>query len=282
VTALTLRRSWAFPVARAYPFAFFAFLRALYGWYGYRANISPDFGLYLRGGLHLYPSPLGVALGSFLGVSGLVLLSALAAAAVPLWVSRYSSGYVALACVTFLPLGWITFFAAIDWIAAALFLFAWCNRGSRVGKVGLCVACLLHFALVPVLLALAVRRYLSVRSSPALWGTFGLLLVPLVSASLLVLLVTPYGGIAGHFASPLRVVYYAVITAVVAGGAWQAVAILPWVRVHGSAFLADGVVAFAVGALEAGAQLHSQARYCFVGFVLLCSALRQVNRGERS
>ncbi len=265
--------AWGFVLRRAAPYSVFALLRALSGWEVWRANLSPDFYLYTHGGPRFYPSPLGTLLGSLAGVGGMVILSALAAAAIPVWVSYYSSGVLPLVAATFLPALWLTAFAGIDWIAVTIFLVAWCNREVRLGKVGLAVACLLHFALVPVLLAMLARR-LGIRWGYATWLTFGFLTI----CSFIALLLTPYAGILAHLTHPHRVFWYALTTAVTAGLCWQAVSLLPGVEVHGNRFMSDGVLAFTAGALEAGVQLHSQVRYCVPGLLLLCLTLRERRR----
>jgi hypothetical protein len=268
---------WNFPLARALPFMVFAFCRAMAGYHSFGATLKPDFSLYTSGGIHVYPSPLGTALGSVVGPNGFVLLAALASSALILFVSYHSVGLLPVVAATLLPLGWITFFAGVDSIAAAIFLFSWVQRSTWKGRVGLALACTLHFALAPVLALLLIRRFAR-RLSLALVLSVGALAIPLVFAAGYLLLATPFGGLWAHLSYPLSILLYTAVTAVTAGAAWQAVAVLPWVRVHGTALLYDGAAAFSAGCLEAGFQLHAQARYCLPGFLLLCTALREGSR----
>lgn len=235
--------------------------RAAFFWLEDHASLEPDTGLYTQGGIGLYPSPLGRALGA-LGPSVFAWANVVACGLVVVLVAVLASragGSPALAAVVALvtPLAYWTIFSGVDCIAACLVVAAGVcalpslPRGGRVpghvslppsgchlsvsaglsrwarlmrmlehlfprpraarfpgaASLALVSAAAFHLALAPALALEAARR--SPRAAAAV-------ALPL----LLVLVVTPYGGVVGALASPLH--------ALICGALTVAFALLPY------------------------------------------------------
>jgi len=242
-----------------------AIVRALVMWSSSRAQFSPDFGIYTSGTIGFYPSPLGTTLGAVLGQQGMVGLSALAAG-VLVYVVGIASGSAWMALIAFaMPIGWLTGFAGVDAIAAALFVLAgtgllgtgrwrWLAHGAGVG---------VHLALLPFVLVLERRRL-----HPVVW------LVAAVGA-VGALAATPYAGILTPDA-PAAIAWAAIATL-----ALVAVQLLPALLsiVDSLNVKASGLL-LAIGPLEAAAQGHRYVRYSLPAFFLILA--RYTTKGPQN
>lgn len=224
---------------------------AWWAWATVRLRYSPDFELYSQGGLGIYPSPLGRVAGS-LGEDVLVGLSILSAALVVLLVWRAAGTSWAAVALTLSPVTLYLGHAGIDPVGLALYTAA--LAGIRPGLT-LTAAALTHWALAPfVLFEVARSKCLS-------WAQRALLSFFLGGAALIVLIVTPYGGIVAGLLDggfPL-----AFLQGLAAGVALAAPALLVFRQRPAH------VVALLIGAFECGLQQHLQARYLLPAAVLL-------------
>lgn len=174
--------------------------RALIAWLTVRADLDPDTSLYAQGGLGVFPSPLG----RFIGLGGpwaIALVNIAANALLVLAVAAFAEriggrGWAAALLVVVAPLSLWTIFAAMDTVAAALFMsgLAWGRRRTFFSlAVGLHLAALL----VVVAYAFGRRPWLALAA---------------LAAGGIVVLSTPYRGILLDL-DPVTVATSAVATA---------------------------------------------------------------------
>lgn len=202
-------------------------------------HLQPDFNLYVRGGIHLYPSPIGTAIGS-LGPRVLEVVSALCSAlsiALVGIIARQRRAVVA-SLSTFAAFAFLA--GGVDSIAALLVLLGYAAASGRFRAPLLVVAALVHPAAAPfALLRLRLR-----------WA------LPLACGAIAALVLTPYGGIfAGGLASLVGVGGYALLA--------FGLLVLPLVALLGGRCFTSWLplALLGIAALESGAEHHLQLRY---------------------
>lgn len=248
--------------------------RALVGWLVLDATLIPDTELYAAGGLGLFPSPIGRALGAF-GVVGLGVATVVGSAALPYLAARLATraggGALFAAAVAFAtPLALWSMFVGVDAIGAALFLAA-CVAGleHRYGWLVAfaALAVLTHLAVLP----LVVLLVLVVASS---WAHRLVGLAVLAAFAGLVLAFTDYGPVVYSLDDPAAIAKV--------GGLTLLIAFLPYVvalrRLLSASDLRPLLVACALGtAFAAGlvgaAERQSNARYALPLVVLLAAVV---------
>jgi hypothetical protein len=232
--------------------------RAELAWALLRLRAEPDFGLYTQGGLGLFPSPLGRALGAA-GAPAFALLGAAAAGLAVLFVAQLAAAHGtdplrAALLFALLPLGWLTAAAGADSLGLAIFLggLVLVRRGfGRRGVLAISAGVLTHAQLAPFVLVSGVR-----------WSRAALLtVVPIAIVCVVSLLLTPYSGVVVQLGQPAAV--GAFLVAFVIGG----LLVLAASPTTSSTWLAVGIAA-----AECGAQHHFQARYFLPAFALACAS----------
>lgn len=219
--------------------------RSAGGYFGDGLIMLPDFQLYTQGGLGLFPSPLGRALG-FFGPLPFALISIFAAGvclfAVAL-AARRAGGSPALAALCFFlsPASLYLAYAGIDSIGLALLLLAFAGVASYWL---LPAAALTHLSLLPFTM-LRLPRSLAARAS----------LTVVAGCAITSLALTPYAGI-------LTGLFHSGAPEAMASGFLVGILLsLPALFFVGNRLPGPWVVALMIGVLECGLQHHLQARY---------------------
>lgn len=254
--------------AYAYPSAVVGIL-SLFGTIILHATLPPDTSLYLHGSSWVYPSPLGRPLGAAIGYTGLALLTATCAAAIPFLVYRIArdngrDGKVAAWSVLLFPACWYLFAVSIDAIAA-FFLVASLAVGRRTGLAFLLVAALLHLALIPSALAIAAVKHLR-----GVAAAFAVALCGAIAFAYMV--ATPYGVLVSRHVDIVRFGWTGLATFGI--GVIPAIFALASKRnVSMDSLFLTGFLVTAVGGLESAIQQHFQPRYCLPGAILLAAGI---------
>lgn len=231
-------------------FSLLAAARTLWGWLTLHATWTPDFDEYTKGGIGLYPSPLGRAIGAsgalpYLNVAACLLLPMLAAV-----LAKRNGGRAWLAAFgcSLAPLAWVGAWASVDMIAVCLLMVAVYYHGhnEKTAAVFAVLATLTHWALMPFALLIFVRK----RDLRILIPVGIVLFIPAVAT----LLQTKYGDQADKFALARGIYGFFVTLALV--GLLAVAWLWPFLRDRGIV-LAWLVVA----AAEAGFQNHVHIRY---------------------
>lgn len=229
--------------------AMLAFLRGADGWRR-GLYLVPDFAAYTAGGLGLYPSPLGRALGAA-GSEGFALVSAVGFAGVVVAVSIAAnragrSGVFAAVLASVLAGSLYLAYAGIEAPSLALLLL---GLGGVAPWLFVPIAAGMHLSLAPFALLVLPR------STAA--GRAALILLGMVVTAALVF--TPYRGIVAE--ASLRAGLWGVVLGVFA--AFPAWLVCKFDRTVGFAAL--------VGASECVATGAPDARYFLPAALLLCS-----------
>lgn len=227
-------------------------VRATYGYYQLGTVLDPDFGLYTKPGLGIWPSPGGRALAYF-GTDIFARISIGCAALATYVVCSYGGRLAGLA-FAFLPLTIWLDYASVDTPALAIFLVG--VIFSRTSLTG--IASLVHFQLAPYALADLVRK-----------GTWRATVAAgfLSFVFLIALMLTPYSGIVYGIFNPMNIVTYGIIGMPLV---WLQLGILIVLSKRRLLVLGTALVA----AIECGAQQHSNPRYFLLAFALGCIYLR--------
>lgn len=240
-------------------------VRAALSWMLLRFRAEPDFSSYTKGGIGLYPSPIGRLLG-IVGPGDFAMLSAIGAGIcvylVALLAVTYGrDGWHAALYFVVLPIGWLTAAASVDAPALALFLAGALyvrRREFRSARTFTAAAMLTHLQLVPFVLVGGVRWSRSAIATA----------LPVAAVATVSLLLTPYAGVVERLVT-IGFVGEATYALLVGG----TLALLPTVVVGRAARAA--YVAAAIAAVECGAQHHFQARYFLPAFAIACATARR-------
>lgn len=227
--------------------------RGLHAWWAHEHQLIPDFALYTQGGVGLFPSPLGRAIGA-LGPNVLGTASAVAGGLSVALVGYLARSALAAWLFGLLPLTLWLSFASVDGIGLALILAAFGSSSAVLAGVAAAV----HLQLTPFAMAYLVVRG-GWKSTAAAMG----LLAIVVPA----MLMTAFSGLVYQALDLPGMVRHGLI------GCWPAVltvglVVLVSARrgvVLGSTFLA---------AAECAVQHHANPRYFLLPVALACSTLK--------
>jgi hypothetical protein len=239
---------------------------SLVGTVALRLTLPPDTSLYLHGGSWFYPSPLGRALGYIGGYAGLAFVTVLAAFYLPRIVARIAEDYgrdpssAAWGIIKY-PAVWYLAAVSIDGIAALFLVSSLAMRSKKTALPCLAIACMLHLALLPSVLAIAGIKYLRGVSAMFAVAACGALAFAYMVA-------TPYGLLVSNHVNLLTFAW--------TGTATFAVGVLPSL-IHRAKFALDSLTmtalaVCAIGGLESALQQHFQPRYCLAGALLMAAA----------
>lgn len=209
--------------------------RAAVGYLVFGATLTPDTGLYAAGGIGLFPSPFGRAIGN-LGEPGIAALNVVACVLLVVAVAQGAAKvggrpWLAALVVVACPLSWWTMFAGVDTIAAALIVAGFAH-GRGALPVQWFAAVLFHLQALLVVLSYLIVAHRRL----ALWLAVG---------GLALCLATPYRGLVLDL-SPFVATTSALVTVLV-----FALCMLP-LFFSGRVALVMTVPAIAGGALSAG------------------------------
>jgi len=238
------------------------------------AVLEPDTGIYAQGGLGLFPSPVGRALGAF-GVVGLAVATVAASAALPWLAARIAlqvGGSPTLAAVVALltPLALWSIFVGVDALGAAFVLAGVLAhlRGRPTHAIAwAALAAATHLATLPLVVLLVlvvVPRWRERLVVVAIFAAF----------AALVLAVTPYGGNLAVLDHPADIAKVGVLTVLLA--------LLPYSvatkRLLRRTQLRPLLVALAAGTAAAagfvgGLERQTNARYALPLVVLLAAVV---------
>lgn len=257
---------------RYLPCAVSGFLAVVTGGY-LHVYLRPDTMLYIHGESWFYPSPLGRLLGSVGGYSGMVLASGIAAFFLPQVVGRIaedngrnpvSAGWKAL----LFPAAWFMFPASVDPLAALLVLSALAVSRKASSLVLLALGVLLHLAIMPAALAIALTRF--VRGGIATFFAAS----TCIALGIAYLVATPYGALVSNHVNFSRFLLGGILT--------FGVGVTPvlWARSNREIdrLFVAGIIVVAFGACEAAIQQHFQIRYCLPGCLILAAACSPLTR----
>lgn len=241
----------------AYLLALLTAGRCWWTWQRFGYTMEPDFSLYTQGGLGLFPSPLGRALGA-LGAQPFAAASTVAAGAVVVLcalLARRLGGSASLAALlaALIPATLYLGYTGIDPIGLAVLLAAILWHSSLLGVT----AALLHLSLAPFALLLLPRSTWPARF--ALVAFSGLLVA--------CLLLTPYSDIVYGLFNP-----DALTAAALGGLAFLAIAAPALLLVQANRLV---WLAATFGVAECVAQHHLQARYLLPAAFLSCCGRRR-------
>jgi len=256
-------------------------LRALIAWLVLDAVLIPDTALYAQGGLGLFPSPLGRALGAF-GPVGLGVATVVASFFLPYLaarIARAAGGAPVLAAGIALltPLALWSMFVGVDALGAALLLAALASHLEhrvRWAVAFAALAVLAHLAVLPLVLVLVL---VLIRS----WAYRIAALAALAVFAAGVLRLTAYGGNLAALREPASIVKVGILT--------LGIAFLPYLvalrRLLTASELRPLLVALALGtALAAGyvgaQERRTNARYALPLVVLLAAVVAVPNRAR--
>jgi len=242
-------------------FGLVAFLLSLCAYQGARAVLVPDTASYAQGGLGLFPSPIGRALGYF-GTDVLAVWSSIGCGVCVCLVIIMgrrlgSSGIAGGVLALLLPMGWWMFFTGVDSLGAGLMLGGFLASHRSGWWFGL--AGLTHSALIPLTL---VR----------LWKYSPLIIL----GGILMLILTPYSlevdpaSLAGGLINALIIVAFVCLPFLILGRVGL------WVAPPGLAIVALAV-SLSVGAMRQGIpslELWTATRYGLPLFLLCCAGVR--------
>ncbi len=130
--------------------------RPLLGWLIWRAAMQPDASFYAAGGLGLFPSPLGRAIGAG-GLWSLALVNVVANGAVAWLIAelagrRRANRLAALGAWLLVPESWWMLQASVDAAGVALLLLG-VKLGRTRGRMANVAAMLVHTSTIPVVIA---------------------------------------------------------------------------------------------------------------------------------
>lgn len=239
---------------------------ATYGWFGQQLRMLPDFDLYTQGGLGLYPSPLGRAIGA-LGPDVFAFVSIASTAACVFAVAAMSrTPALAAWLVVASPAALYLAYAGIDSIGLALLLLGLSaelrsSSGARrssgprsgVGARWVAAAALAHLSLVPFALVELLRR-----STPA--ARLAALGVAIPAA--LALAMTPYAPVLW-----LWMQWDSLPAAALGAAAGLALSFPALLVVRPPRYW---LFAMFVGVVECALQVHLQARYFLPAALIAC------------
>ncbi len=225
--------------------------RSWHAWVNHRQRMIPDFDLYTQGGLGIWPTIPGRALGA-LGPENFARLSIMAGAlAVFIACARSRSPVFAALGLVLSPASLYLAYAGIDPIGLLLFVVA--AVGYRTLPIAVAAATT-HYALLPYVLLELYRR----RPNPVVAATLlCVLAVPVTVA----LTMTPYSGLV-YGLLDWRVLPYSILGV----GAGVALGGLLWLFVIPTKRI---IAPFLVGGALCGVQTHVQARYLLPAVFLL-------------
>lgn len=181
-------------------------------WFMWEAQLLPDTALYVGGGIGFFPSPLGRVIGSG-GWLFLATANAIAGAAVMVLVAvlahRLGGSAVWAAVIAFLtPLSLWTIFAGVDTLGVAFLLLAFVLYDAKLTRWALLsalVAVGVHLSLLPIVL---VGVILSGQSWRRTLGVG----IGVAAFAVLMLLVTPYGGVMASLHRPVSAIAVTALT----------------------------------------------------------------------